>query len=152
MRTLTGGTSETLPRTRLARRTLPATAHWPVNGWQMSTSGARNALITSALVVAGIRMWMQLRGKTKTPFNEWAIGWGATFFILALLSEAAPTAAGSLSVVIVASDFLVNGVSLTNDISAAVTGTEGSQGTTFVQQPFAAQSTTQAPATGKVAG
>jgi hypothetical protein len=118
----------------------------------MSKAGGRNALVTSALLVAGIRMWMQLRGKTKTPFNEWAIGWGATFFILALLSEASMTAAGSLSLVVAFSDFLVNGVSLTNDISSAITSNEkGTAGPTFVAQPFATPPTTSAGTTnGKV--
>lgn len=101
----------------------------------MSKDAGRGALITSAMIVAGIRMWMQLRGKTKTPFNEWAIGWGATYFILALISEVSATAAGSLALVVAFSDFLVNGVGLTTDISAAITGTEG--GSTFVQAPFA---------------
>ena len=58
----------------------------------MSRAAGRNALLTSAMIVAGIRMWNQLRGKTKTPFSEWAIGWGATFFILSVMSEVAPTA------------------------------------------------------------
>lgn len=101
----------------------------------MDAAGGKSALLTSALIIAGIRLWMQLRGKTKTPFQEWAIGWGALFFILALLSEVSPSAAGSLSLVVVVSDFLVNGVSLTTDISSTITGSE--KGSTFVQHPFA---------------
>lgn len=103
----------------------------------MSKAGGRNALITSAMLVAGIRLWMQIRGKTKTPFQEWAIGWGATFFFLAVLSEAAPTAAGSLSLLIATSDFLINGVGLTQDITGLVSGTETSSDAGFVANPFA---------------
>ena len=119
----------------------------------MSKAGGRTALMTSALIVAGIRMWSQLRGKSQTPFSEWAIGWGATFFILSLLSEVAPTAAGSLSLIVAFSDFLKNGVSLTTDISSIITnaqgnpaGSPGQQQTTtptvFVQHPFAPTTTT----------
>jgi hypothetical protein len=115
----------------------------------MSGRGGRTALVTSAMIVAGIRLWTQLRGKAqKKPFSEWAIGWGATFFLLSLMSEVAPTAAGSLSLVIAFSDFLVNGVSLTNDISGLVTGAEQGQ-PVFVAQPFAA-SPQAPPSNGKV--
>lgn len=105
----------------------------------MSKAGGRNALIISALVVGGIRMWLQVRGKTKTPFVEWAIGWGATFFLLALLSEASPGAAGSLSLIIAVSDFVVNGVSLTTDVNSLVTGAE-SPSSIFVPTPFSTAS------------
>lgn len=101
----------------------------------MKKSGGQTALITAAMVIAGIRLWSQLRGKAKTPFNEWAIGWGAMFFTLALLSEVAPTAAGALAWIAVVSDFLQNGVSLTTDVSSIITGQE--KGDTFVPQPFA---------------
>ncbi len=97
------------------------------------------ALLTAAMIIAGIRMWNQLRGKTKTPFREWAVGWGALFFMLSLLSEIAPGAAGSFALMIAFTDFLVNGVSLTTDISKVVTGAE--KGNTFVEQPFAAAAT-----------
>lgn len=113
----------------------------------MSNAGSKNALLTSAMLVAGIRLWMQLRGKTKTPFNEWVIGWGATFFFLALLSEASPQAAGGLSLVLAFSDFLVNGISLTTDVNSAITQSETNKGSSvFVPAPFASQ-----PTSGKVA-
>lgn len=106
----------------------------------MTAAGSKRALLTSAIIIAGIRLWMQVRGKTKTPFVEWAVGWSALFFILALLSEAAPSAAGALSLVVVTSDFLVNGVSLTDDISSVIQGSEkGSTSNTFVQHPFETQ-------------
>lgn len=107
----------------------------------MSPAGGKRALVTAALLVAGIRLWMQLRGKTKTPFPEWAIGWGATFFILALMSEASPEAAGTLALTVVVGDFLMNGTTLLTDVTGSITTAE--KGTpTFVPTPFAA-----APAT-----
>lgn len=111
----------------------------------MSKAGSKSALLTAAMFVAGTRLWMQVRGKAKTPFREWAVGWSATFFILSLLSEASPSAAGSLSLVVAFSDFLVNGVSLTGDLSKIVTGTE--KGNLFVPNPFATQA-----ASAKVSG
>lgn len=105
----------------------------------MSKAGGRNALITAALVVAAIRIWMQVRGKATTPFTEWAIGWGATFFILSLISEAAPSAAGALSLIVVVSDFLKNGVGITTDISSLITSSEKSgtaPSSLFVASPF----------------
>lgn len=105
----------------------------------MSKAGSKNALIVSAMFVAGVRLWMQVRGKTKTPFSQWAVGWGATFFMLSMLSEVSPSAAGSISVVVAFSDFLVNGVSLTTDVSKIVTGSE--TGSVFVAQPFSGAGT-----------
>lgn len=119
----------------------------------MDKAGSKNALITAALIVAGIRLWLQVRGKTKTPFNEWAIGWGATFFFLAILSEVSPTSAGSLSLLIAISDFLANAVNLTTDIESLIKNAPGSgPSNVLVQQPFAntAQAQTTAPPSGKV--
>lgn len=122
----------------------------------MDRAASKNALITAAMIVAGIRLWLQVRGKTKTPFNEWAIGWGATFFFLAVLSEVSPTSAGSLSLVIAVSDFLANAVNLTTDIESLIGNAPGSNkssgGSVLVQQPFAntAQAQTNPPAPGKV--
>lgn len=109
----------------------------------MSAAGGKRALLTAALVVAGVRLWMQVRGKTKTPFAEWAIGWGALFFILSLMSEASPQAAGTLALTVVTGDILVNGTSLLTDISGSITSAE--KGTpTLTPTPFAGQPATQA--------
>jgi hypothetical protein len=86
------------------------------------------------MVVAAIRLWTQVRGKSKTPFHEWAVGWGALFFMLALLSEAAPGTANSLAILVAFTDFLVNGVNLTTDLSNIITGSE--TGNVLVDQPF----------------
>ena len=93
----------------------------------MGAAGGKRMLVTAALLVAGIRMWMQVRGKAKTPFAEWAIGWGALFFLLSIFSEAYPAGAGSLALTIVVGDVLVNGTSLFTDISGAITGAEKGQ-------------------------
>jgi hypothetical protein len=106
----------------------------------MKKAGGTGMLLTSAMIVAGIRLWMQVRGKTKTPFNEWAVGWGATFFFLALLSEVSPQAAGGLSLVVAFSDFLVNGVSLTSDLSSLTVGAEHTP--ILVPTPFAPTAST----------
>lgn len=102
----------------------------------MSAAGGKRALFTAALIVAGIRMWEQLRGTTKTPFPEWAVGWGATFFLLSVLSEMTPQGAGALSLVIVIGDVLVNGQSLFSDVSGAITGAEKGKPVLTQASPF----------------
>ena len=101
----------------------------------------RRWVISAALLVAGLRLWQQLRGTTKTPFNEWAIGWGVTFFAIALISEVSPQAAGGLAGTLVLGDFLVNGASLFEDMTSAL-----STGAGFVDQPFAPTTTPTTPA------
>ncbi len=96
-------------------------------------------VITAALLVAGIRMWMQVRGKTKTPFAEWVIGWGALFFFLAMMAEVYPAAAAPLAGTVVVGDFLTNGASLFDDLTGLVSGTL--TGPILVNEPFAAAST-----------
>ena len=108
-------------------------------------------VITAAALVAGIRLWMQVRGKTKTPFAEWAVGFGALFVFLALMAEWAPYAAGPLAGVIVVGDVLQNGASLFEDISTDVTGTD-SGGQILTATPFAATPTTPTAATAPHAG
>ena len=97
-------------------------------------------VITSAAIIAGIRLWMQIRGKTKTPFSEWAVGFGALFIFLAILAEAAPAAAGPLAGVVVVGDVLQNGSSLFEDISSVVTGSE--KGSILTATPFGSSSST----------
>lgn len=88
---------------------------------------AEGSLLTAAMVIAAIRIWTQMRGKAKTPFVEWAIGWGALFFILALLASVSPLAAAMLAWLVAIADFLTNGVSLTQDISTSITQAEKGQ-------------------------
>lgn len=99
----------------------------------------RRLVLTSAILVAGLRMWMQLRGKTKTPFGEWAVGWGVTYFFLALISEEYERAAGTLAAIIAVGAFLQNGTTLFKDMTGAVSGGAG-----FVPTPFTATTTTTA--------
>lgn len=107
----------------------------------------QRALVTSAIVVAGIRLWMQLRGKTKTSLSEWAIGWGVTFFFLSMLSDAFPQGAGALASMIAVGDFLANGTTLFTDISSVVTGSEKGS-SLFVSNPFGGSTPTASADTG----
>ena len=93
-------------------------------------------VLTAALIVAAIRMWQEIRATTKTPFPEWAVGWGALFFLLSILSEVAEGPAAYLATMVVLGDLLTNGASLFTDVNKAVTGTE--TGTLFPGVPGAA--------------
>lgn len=100
----------------------------------ISSAGSRRTIVTVAVVVAGIRLWMQVRGKTTTPFGEWAVGWGALFFILSLYSEIAPQGAAMFSLIVATADVVKNGTSLFTDVSSVVTGAE-KQGSSTVLSP-----------------
>jgi hypothetical protein len=97
---------------------------------------AKGWVITSAALIAGVRLWMQVRGKTKTPFREWIVGYGALFVILSVLAEAMPSAAAPLAGTIVLSDFLLNGEALFTDLSSIITGGESAD-SVLVATPFA---------------
>lgn len=101
--------------------------------------GHKRWIVTAALIVAGIRLWMQVRGKTKTPFDEWVVGWGALFMLLAIFSETGPAGeqlAAGLAGTVVLGDVLVNGSSLFEDISGAIKGAEKGQ-PVLTPSPFA---------------
>lgn len=108
----------------------------------------KQAIITVALVVGGIRLWMQIRGKTKTPFSEWAIGYGVLMIFLAFLVESYPPAAGALAGTVVVGDFLKNGSALFDDITQAL-GQATSGQSLFVAKPFASSG---APASSSTPG
>ena len=95
---------------------------------------AKGWVVTSAAMIAGIRLWMQVRGKTKTPFAEWAVGFGALMVFLAVMAEWAPAAAAPLAGTIVVGDFLQNGASLFEDLSKIITGQE--KGSVLSTTPF----------------
>lgn len=97
----------------------------------------KNVVVTAAVLVLALRMWQQVRGTTKTPFSEWAIGYGALFFMLGLLAEVSAPLAGSVSVVVAGADFLQNGLSLTTDITSLIGGKAQPGQSGFVAQPFA---------------
>jgi hypothetical protein len=99
----------------------------------------KQAVMTVALVVGGIRLWMQIRGKTTTPFSEWAIGYGVLVIFLAFLAEAYPAAAGPLAGTVIVGDLLKNGAGLFDDITAAI-GQAGKGQSIFVSEPFASSS------------
>lgn len=95
----------------------------------------KKAIITVAIVVGGIRLWMQLRGKTTTPFSEWAIGYGVLIIFLAFLAESYPPAAAPLAGTVIVGDVLKNGAGLFEDITAAI-GQAGSGQSIFKSNPF----------------
>ena len=88
-------------------------------------SNKSGLIIVCALVIGVIRAWMQFRGTTKTPFVEWAIGFGAFFFIVSLIAGVSPEAAAALALLVTVADFLQNGVSLTTDISSVIGNAPG---------------------------
>jgi hypothetical protein len=81
-------------------------------------------VLTAALVIAAIRMWQEVRGQAKEPWTEWAVGWGALFFLLAILSEVAEGPAAYLATLVVIGDLLQNGSSLFSDVNKVVSGSE----------------------------
>lgn len=121
----------------------------------INSAASRRTIVTVAVVVAGMRLWMQVRGKTTTPFGEWAVGWGALFFILSLYSEIAPQGAAMFSLVIATADVVKNGTSLFTDISSTITGAEkpgSSPAPVFSPAPFVgtANTTNSSNTSGKV--
>jgi hypothetical protein len=101
--------------------------------------GGKRWVITAAVLIAGIRLWMQIRDKTKTPFSEWVVGYCALFFFLAIMSEGGrtwETAAASLAGIVVVGDLLTNGASLFEDVNTVVAGTEKG-GQILTPTPFA---------------
>lgn len=71
---------------------------------------ARKWLVISALVVAGIWGYRRFREGPDAvlQFPEFITGWGAVYFILAMITEAAPRFGGSFSVLIMVADILQN--------------------------------------------
>lgn len=93
----------------------------------MSKNGGQTALVTCAMIIAAMRFWLQIRGKTTSTMQEWLVGWGATFFILSIIADVSPGTAGVFAITLTLADFLKNGVTLTNDLEGVVTGaTKGS--------------------------
>lgn len=76
----------------------------------MGPEQARKWLVISALVVAGVWGYRRLEegaGSIAT-FPEFVAGWGAVYFTLALVSEAAPRFGGAMSILIMVGDVLHN--------------------------------------------
>jgi hypothetical protein len=77
----------------------------------MQPASARKWLVISALVVGGVwayRRWREGPVSTLTKFPEFITGWGATYFILSMITEAAPGFGGSFALLIMVGDLLYN--------------------------------------------
>lgn len=84
----------------------------------MTQETGQRWLITSAFVVGGVYAYMKWRDRTQTPVSEFATAWGAVFFILALVTEAAPGFGGAFSILVMTSDLLANAPTLTTLVRA----------------------------------
>lgn len=93
----------------------------------MKGDGAKRYVVLSALVVAG--MWAYRKYQKKDLTGAIADGptfltaWGAVYFTLGVLSEPAPRFAGSMAILIMVADVLVNGEELAKGIQASTSNT-----------------------------
>lgn len=99
----------------------------------MTSQGATTAVTTSALVVFGIYGYRRViegtAGGTGSGLSSllglgssskggsFITAWGFTFFVLALLAEAAPELGGTLAITVAVSDFFTNATSLLGDVN-----------------------------------
>ena len=104
----------------------------------MERAGAEKAVIGSAIVVAGVWGYRKLveplasatdvtetslsklAGLSTIPASsaEFAVGFGFTYMILAILVDASPDVAGAFAILIATGSILTNGQSVFGDISA----------------------------------
>jgi hypothetical protein len=89
----------------------------------VSKRGSEQAIVTSAVVVAGVYAYMRFSGKTTTSFASFGTAWGVVFFILALGSQAAPGAAGAFAILVATADLLANGQKLASTATSAISQT-----------------------------
>ena len=73
-------------------------------------ASARKWVVISALVVAGIWGYRRFREGPLAvlQFPEFITAWGAVYFTLAMITEAAPRFGGSFSILIMFADILQN--------------------------------------------
>lgn len=91
----------------------------------MNPAQARKWLVISALVTAGVWGYRRFREgpQSITAFPEFITGWGAVYFILAMITEAAPRFGGAFSILIMTGDLLHNanpagGAGLLSDLTS----------------------------------
>lgn len=106
----------------------------------MNRDSAERAVITTALVVAIIYAYRRLEEPSESgvtvprllgvgkpvSFAAWATAWGTVFFMLSIVSDLAPSLAGSFSILVGVSDVLTNGKQLFSDLGAQTTPTANS--------------------------
>src|SRR6185437_10085272 len=95
----------------------------------MSRSGAHRAVVISALVVFGTYFYRvlteghsssggSLLGVGSPPnVGRFITGWGFAFFVLSIITEAAPPLGGALSILVATGDVLANATQVTADVN-----------------------------------
>lgn len=122
----------------------------------MTEKGAEKAVVTSALIVAGIYAYrsliepnspkptggssrvQQLAGKGSPPtIGVFITAWGMTFLVISTIASAAPGLGGSLALLVATGDMIGNLGQLAADINKKVTAAPAS-GTVVTPQQAAA--------------
>lgn len=93
---------------------------------------AKGIIVTTAIILGGMRVWLQLHGQTTSTFRQWVIGFGALMFGLAVLSEWSAAAAGGFALLIVVTDLIENGKPLFDSITSAIKTAPGNTSSTVV--------------------
>jgi amino acid transporter len=98
----------------------------------MSRQGAERAVTVSALVVFGVYFYrllteghstssggmLQLGGQGAPPnVGRFITGWGFAFFVLSVITEAAPGFGGSMAILVATGDVLGNAKQVTDDVN-----------------------------------
>jgi hypothetical protein len=123
----------------------------------MTRAGAERAVIVSSLVVIATYSYRLLtEGHSSRPapspikqligvgappnLGQFITGWGFSFFVLAVISEAAPQLGGALAILVATSDVLANFGQVATDVNTklGVKGPPGPQGPAGLQGPVPA--------------
>lgn len=98
----------------------------------MTRQGAERAVTVSALVVFGVYFYrllteghsssggglLELGGVGAPPnIGRFITGWGFAFFVLAIITEAAPGLGGSLAILVATGDVLGNAQQVAHDVN-----------------------------------
>lgn len=113
----------------------------------MNTDQARRYVVLSALVVGGVWAYRRYKEGPASVMQapEFLVAWGATFFVLAVLSEPAPRFAGMMAILVGTGDLLANGAEISKltqqglkatqqaSKTASKTASKGTGGSTYDQ-------------------
>ena len=101
----------------------------------MTKQGAEKSVIISALVVAGVYAYRNITEGTDAStsgvnsilgigppvkFGKFVTAWAFTFFVISLITEAAPQLGGSFAILVTVGDLLTNTQSISKDVNKAV--------------------------------
>jgi hypothetical protein len=89
----------------------------------VSPRGAQRAVVTSALIVAGLYGYLKWSGKDATPLSQFAVAYGAVFMILALGVEVAPAPAGAFAILVAVGDLLNHAPKVFSQVAATESAT-----------------------------